>query len=99
MLGPKKPPRLPSELIQAMPEAAAAPVRNIVDIDQNGPLVPYTPPAAIDIPTTDHHVPTVIPAMIRPAAESRHVQNRVQRRSPIRSDSQPQNTIAIAPQV
>jgi hypothetical protein len=27
-------------LIQAMPAAAAPPVRNIVGIDQNGPLVP-----------------------------------------------------------
>jgi hypothetical protein len=27
MVGPKKPPRLPTELIQAMPDAAAVPVR------------------------------------------------------------------------
>jgi hypothetical protein len=39
-VGPKNPPRLPSELIHAMPAAAAPPVRNIVGIDQNGPLVP-----------------------------------------------------------
>ena len=40
MDGPKKPPRLPNELIQAMLAAAAMPVRNIGGIDQNGPLLP-----------------------------------------------------------
>ena len=48
---------------------------------------------------TDHQVPIVSPARTSPAADSAQVQNRVQRRSPIRSDSQPQNTIAMAPQV
>src|ERR1700730_7087475 len=38
--GPKKPPRLPSELIQAMPAAKAAPVRNIGGMAKNGPLEP-----------------------------------------------------------
>jgi thiamine monophosphate synthase len=36
--GPKKPPRLPSELIQAIAPAAAVPVRNIGGIAQNGPF-------------------------------------------------------------
>ena len=44
MLGPKKPPRLPSELIQAMPAAAAVPVRNMDGIDQNGPILVQTGP-------------------------------------------------------
>ena len=47
-----KPPRLPIELIQAMPVAAAAPVRIIGGIDQNGPFVPYSPIAEIDMPTS-----------------------------------------------
>jgi hypothetical protein len=38
--GPKKPPRFPIELIQAMAAAAAVPVRNIGGIAQNGPLDP-----------------------------------------------------------
>src|SRR3984893_9840636 len=38
--GPKKPPRLPSELIQAMPTAKPAPVRNIGGMAKNGPLEP-----------------------------------------------------------
>ena len=38
--GPKKPPRLPSELIHAIEAAAAAPVMNIGGIDQNGPFEP-----------------------------------------------------------
>src|SRR5580693_10433685 len=37
---PKKPPRLPIELIQAMPPASAVPLRNIGGIAQNGPLEP-----------------------------------------------------------
>src|ERR1700760_3369062 len=38
--GPKKPPRLPRELIQAIAAAAAGPVRNIGGIAQNRPLEP-----------------------------------------------------------
>ena len=38
--GPKKPPRLPSELIQAMPAAKPAPARNIGGMAKNGPLEP-----------------------------------------------------------
>jgi hypothetical protein len=38
--GPKKPPRLPSELIHAIEAAAAVPVRNIGGMAQNGPYDP-----------------------------------------------------------
>src|SRR4051812_17524896 len=38
--GPKKPPRLPIELIHAIDAAAAVPVRNMGGIDQNGPFEP-----------------------------------------------------------
>src|SRR5579872_3672350 len=38
--GPKKPPRLPIELIHAMEAAAAVPVRNIDGMAQNGPFEP-----------------------------------------------------------
>jgi hypothetical protein len=38
MVGPKKPPRLPTELIRPIPDAAAVPVRIIDGMDQNGPL-------------------------------------------------------------
>src|SRR5579875_1500309 len=99
MVGPKKPPRLPIELIQAMPAAAAGPVRNIVGLDQNGPLVPSHPAEAIVMPTIAHQVPTVSPATTRPALASTQVQNRVQRRSPIRSDSQPKNIMLTAPAI
>ena len=40
MLGPKKPPRLPTELMKAMPEAAAVPVSKSGGIAQNGPFEP-----------------------------------------------------------
>jgi hypothetical protein len=38
--GPKKPARLPIELIPAMEAAAAVPVKNIGGIAQKGPLEP-----------------------------------------------------------
>ena len=38
MAGAKKPPSLPTELIQAIPDAAVAPVKIIEGIDQNGPF-------------------------------------------------------------
>lgn len=37
--GPRKPPRLPTELISAMPPAAAVLVRKIGGSPQNGPSV------------------------------------------------------------
>src|SRR6516164_83149 len=98
MDGPKKPPRFPSELIQAMLAAAAMPVRNIGGIDQNGPLLPENPIAAIDMPTRDHTVPTVRPAMTRPMVETMHARQRFHRRSPIRSEIAPQVSMLMAPQ-
>src|SRR5438874_9947599 len=44
--GPRNPPRLPTELISAMPAAAPVPLRNSDDIAQNGPSVPQIPTAA-----------------------------------------------------
>jgi hypothetical protein len=46
--------------------AAAVPVRNIGGIPQNGPLEPWNPIAAIDMPTKAHQVPMVMPAVTRP---------------------------------
>src|ERR1700761_5243498 len=98
-VGPKKPPRLPIELIQAMPDAAAVPVRIIEGNVQNGPLLPYRPIVAIDMPTKAHAVPIVLPAMTRPIAATTQAQNRFQRRSPMRSEIQPQTSMLIAPQM
>src|SRR5208337_2649652 len=87
--GPKNPPRLPMELIQASPVAAAVPVSSIGGIAQKGPLVPYNPIAASVMPTSDHTVPPNRPATTSPTAASTQPQNSVHRRSPVRSDNQP----------
>src|SRR4029077_18748554 len=97
--GPKKPPRLPIELIHAMAAAAAVPVRNIGGIAQNGPLEPENPTAAIDIPTSAHHVPIVMPAMTSPAVETMQANSRFQRRSFMRSETKPQTTRPMPPQM
>src|SRR5258708_30359976 len=97
--GPKKPPRLPIELIQAMPAASAPPLRNIGGMAKNGPFEPYKPIAAIDIPTSAHQVPMVMPAMTSPTAENTQPINRIQRRSFMRSEMRPHTTMAMAPQV
>jgi hypothetical protein len=35
--GPTKPPRFPTELMKAIPEAAEKPARNLLGIEKNGP--------------------------------------------------------------
>src|SRR5437762_12850240 len=97
--GPKNPPRLPIELIQAIDAAAAVPVMNIGGIDQNGPLEPKKPKVAIDRPTIAHHVPIVIPAITSPIAETAQAASRFQRRSFMRSDTSPHPTRPIPPEM
>src|SRR5271154_6908455 len=97
--GPKKPPRLPRELIHAIEAAAAVPVRNIGGIDQNGPWDPYNPTAAIDRPTIAPQKPMVRPAMISPIAETAQAASRFQRRSFIRSETKPQATRPTPPKI
>src|ERR1700733_10937492 len=97
--GPKKPPRLPIELIQAIAAAAAGPVRNIGGIAQNGPFEPENPTAAIDIPTSAPHVPMFMPAITNPAVETMQATNRFHRRSFMRSETKPQITRPTQPQM
>src|ERR1700722_12041543 len=96
--GPKKPPRLPIELIQAMPAASPAPLRNIGGMAKNSPFEPEKPIAAIDIPTSAHQLPIVMPAIASPTVENTQPTNRFQRRSFMRSEIRPHVTMAMAPQ-
>ena len=50
-------------------------------------------------PASAHQVPMVSPAITSPAVATMQAQNRFQRRSPIRSDTQPQVSMLIAPQI
>jgi len=49
------------------------------------------------MPTTAQAVPIVMPAMTRPTAAMTHAKHKFQRRSPMRSETQPQATMLSAP--
>ena len=53
----------------------------------------------MDMPTSAHHDPIVIPAMIKPTVENTQPKNRFQRRSSMRSEMRPQITMAMPPQI
>ena len=58
MAGPTKPPRLPIELMVAMPAAAAGPDRNRVGMVQSGGLAELMPMlTSVSAHTTDATVP------------------------------------------
>src|SRR5208282_2286289 len=94
--GPAKPPRFPIELTSAIAPAAAVPLRNSGGIAQNGPKVPQIPAAAIESAPSDRTGDRVVAASIRPTAPTAAQNARCHRRSPLRSDARPTNTIAIA---
>ena len=50
------------------------------------------------MPASDHQVPIVMPAITSPTVASEQATVRFHRRSPIRSDTQPQAIMLIAPQ-
>src|SRR5206468_7123005 len=54
-LGATKPPRFPTELMRAIPPAAAAPLRKEFGRDQKGPNVLYIPSAASDSAASASH--------------------------------------------
>ena len=49
------------------------------------------------MPTTAQAVPIVMPAMTKPTAATTQAQNKFHRRSPMRSETQPQITMLNAP--
>jgi hypothetical protein len=46
-VGPKNPPRLPAELMSAIPPAAAVPLKKVVESAQKGPIADFNPTRAI----------------------------------------------------
>src|SRR5262249_18148173 len=97
--GPKKPPRLPIELIQAKPAASAVPLRNIGGTAKNGPLDRKKPIPAGDRPTRAHQGPMVRPASPSPPVDSTQAASRFHRRSFILSETRPQTTSEMPPQM
>src|SRR3954451_5510580 len=84
--GPTKPPRLPIELIVAMPTAAAEPDRNIVGIAQSGGLAALIPTLTRLRAATTATVEDAPPASIRPTAATRQAITTCQVRSPVLSE-------------
>src|SRR6476646_3192506 len=92
---PAKPPRLPIELIVAMPAAAAEPDRNIVGMAQSGGFAELIPTfTSVSAATTDTQDPAD-PASARPAAAAIQAATTCQVRSFVLSEWRAQRTIAI----
>src|SRR4029077_14557657 len=92
--GPANPPRLPIELIVAMPAAAADPDRNIVGIAQSGGFAELMPILTIvSAATTDTQEPAD-PASRAPAAAAMQAATTCQVRSFVLSEWLAQRTIA-----
>src|SRR5574338_143029 len=93
--GPAKPPRLPIELMVAMPVAAAAPDRNRVGMLHSGGLAQL-------IPTLTSVRAAIRPTMLlapaattSPIAAARQARMTCQVRSPVRSEWRDHSTMAI----
>src|SRR5437016_14661888 len=96
MQGPKNPPRLPKELINAIPAAAAVPLNNAVDVAQNGPIMENADSSArlrntiwgkVEVANAAHH---------KPIAPPNADKAKCQRRSPVPSECIPTRTMATA---
>src|SRR5262249_20839358 len=98
MDGPKKPARLPSELIHAIPAAAAVPASSAVGIGQKRGKVARIPTVATLKPiiaASVLYLQRLLATM--PAAPSKDATAKWTRRSPERSELRPKSTIATAP--
>src|SRR5690242_10525785 len=94
MAGPTKPPRLPMELMVAMPEAAAGPERNSVGMLHSGGLAALMPILTRVRAATTASVVLDRPASARPAEATRQAITTCHVRSPLRSECQDQRYIA-----
>src|SRR6476659_8019858 len=95
IVGPTRPPRLPMELIVAMPAAAAEPERNMVGMAQSGGFAELMPMlTSVSAATTDTHDPAV-PASARPTAAAMQAATTCQVRSLVLSEWRAHRTIAI----
>src|ERR1700735_4440149 len=96
--GPAKPPRLPNELINPILAAAAVEPRKLLGMAQMGGFaatIPADPRASRNRATGTSTV--AIASVARPAAAISRGTDAWQRRSPVRSDSQPFSSIAGTP--
>src|SRR2546428_8287349 len=96
MLGPKKPPRLPIELMKAIPAAAAVPARRLVGMAQNGPTIENTPTRARLIEAIITKTEVENAAIKSATAPVKTGSATLQRRSPVRQEWTPTRTITMA---
>src|SRR5216110_4107688 len=98
MYGPTKPPRFPNELIRPIAAAAADSVRNAVGSGQKPGKYPSAPAATMQkAATTSHGFPPARTTSRYPAVPSIIALAACQRRSPVRSDDQPNVSIPHNP--
>src|SRR5262245_61727703 len=86
MAGPAKPPRLPIELMVAIPAAAAGPDRNMVGTLHSGGLHELMPILTSVSAASTAASPVAGAASARPNAANRHGITTCQVRSPVRSE-------------
>ncbi len=95
MAGPTKPPRLPIELIVAMPAAAAGPDRNMGGMVHSGGLHEVMPMFTTVSAATTVNTVASFAASTRPAAASRQASTTCQVRSPVLSECHDHSTVTI----
>src|ERR1700758_3017785 len=88
MAGPTKPPRLPIELMVAIPLAAAGPARNRVGMLHNGGFAALMPILTSTSAATTEATPTAVPANASPMAATRQAITTCHVRSLVRSECQ-----------
>src|SRR5437899_1641594 len=94
--GPANPPRFPTELIRAMPPAAAVPLRNDVGSAQNGPNIHQMPKAVRHAATSVHaHECRNTEMIARPMAAAKAGTAACHRRSFVWSEWWPQMTMLM----
>ena len=93
--GPTNPPKLPTEVINAIPEAAEIPARNSFGSDQKGPLKLEIPIATNDQSVIESKEELVVPSDIRAMPPTIKGIAAWYRRSSLRSELRETRIIAI----
>src|SRR5215469_4736231 len=94
--GPKKPPKFPSELMMAIPAAAAVPPRKEVEVAQKGPCMENVAIKARLTNASPGTMDFIWAAMSKKTVAAKAEPARCSRCRPVRSDRMPTTTIAAA---
>src|ERR1700722_3538816 len=94
--GPRKPPRLPNELIRAIPATAEVSLNSSVEVAQNGPNSEYADSKVMLRKTIIATVEVEKAAQVRPKDPTNAEPAKCHRLSRVRSECVPITTIAMA---